>query len=247
MIIYPAKDPDEVLDYLLDWSPRLGDDKIATSVWSFVQDGGAVKQSDANTDISATVWLRGGTNGASVVLLNSVTTLGGRTMEETIGLAVQSVEGGPEPAPDPAHHILDPDAFRTLFPAFAAQPTATLEQYWPAAVTYLGDYDTALLYGAGRQQALYLMMAHLIELGQMAQRGQSPGFVVMSRIDKISVQLAQPPARDAWSYWLMLTPYGVQLWALLSQRAAGGFYVGGLPERAAFRQVGGGFPRSRYW
>lgn len=149
-----------------------------------------------------------------------------------------------------AQHVLDIAQFRLLFPAFAsdtAYPDATLETFWAASVAYLGDYDNCLLSGAARQQALYLLMAHLLALGDMATRGQTPGFVVMSKIDKISVQLAQPPAKNAWSFWLMTTPYGMQLWALLDVQAAGGFYVGGMPERSAFRQVGGGFPGARYW
>ncbi|MNJ79317.1 hypothetical protein D3C77_772930 [compost metagenome] len=51
-----------------------------------------------------------------------------------------------------------------------------------------------------------------------------------------------------WSYWLGMTPYGMQLMALLKVCTGGGLYVGGLPERAAFRSVGGIFPRGgRLW
>ena len=30
---WPAKDPEEILDYALDWTPRLGGDTVAQSQW----------------------------------------------------------------------------------------------------------------------------------------------------------------------------------------------------------------------
>jgi hypothetical protein len=50
-----------------------------------------------------------------------------------------------------------------------------------------------------------------------------------------------PPAANAWQYWLNTSPYGMQLLALLQAKGVGGLYVGGLPERDAFRKVYGVF------
>lgn len=86
---WPDKDPDEVLDYQLDWSARLGDDTISASLW-IVPDG-ITKDSDSNTTTTTTVWLSGGsvsTRPYSVV--NRVTTAAGRVMEESVSINITS-------------------------------------------------------------------------------------------------------------------------------------------------------------
>lgn len=143
-------------------------------------------------------------------------------------------------------HVIDIPSFRILFPQFAgevAYSDVTLTTFFGAAAAYLGEYDNYALHGAALQQALNLMTAHLLAIGTgaAAAGGSAGGVVTGSTIDKVSVTLMAPPARNAWQYWLAGSPYGLQLWALLKMRSAGGFYIGGLPERAAFRRVGGGF------
>jgi len=65
----PAKDPDEVLDYLVDWSARLVEgDAIVTSTW--VMQDGITKDSDEHTDETTTIWLSGGTLGTTYSLVN---------------------------------------------------------------------------------------------------------------------------------------------------------------------------------
>ncbi len=143
-----------------------------------------------------------------------------------------------------AQHVLDPVTFRLLFPAFSSEvvyPNGVLDVFWGSAVAYLGDYDGLLLTGAGLQSALNYMSAHLLALTDMINRGQTPGMVTQATIDKVSVTVAAPPAKSAWAHWLSLTPYGVQLWALLSVTGAGGVYIGGGFPRAGFRQTGGNF------
>jgi hypothetical protein len=71
--------------------------------------------------------------------------------------------------------------------------------------------------------------------------GGVTGVVTGATIDKVSVQLAAPTTKSGWQYWLASTPYGMQLWAFLSIKSAGGLYIGGRPERRAFRKVGGNF------
>ncbi len=146
-------------------------------------------------------------------------------------------------------HVIDPAAFRVLFPQFAnvtAYPDATLMLFFGSATAFLGEYDNYALSGQGLQTALDLMTAHLLAIGTGAAAGTGgSGVVTGSTIDKVSVTLMAPPARSAWAFWLSGSPYGAQLWALLSMRSAGGFYIGGSPERAAFRRVGGGFGPGR--
>lgn len=85
---WPPKDPDEVLDYVVDWSFRLEDDTIATSV--FTVPAGLVKDSDSNDDTTATVWLSGGTEGERYEILNRITTVGLRTMDQTVKLKIKT-------------------------------------------------------------------------------------------------------------------------------------------------------------
>jgi hypothetical protein len=87
------KDPDEVKDYTLDWAPLLeDDDTLVTSEWSVdsEEDGDTplTIDSDSNTDTLAIVWLSGGNIGTSY-LLNRVTTVGGRTYDQTMKLNVK--------------------------------------------------------------------------------------------------------------------------------------------------------------
>ncbi len=86
---WPDKDPDEVLDYLGDWSDRLpaGDD-IATSTW--LVPVGITKDSDSHTDTTTTIWLSGGTLNATYSLTNRITTDGGRTMDQTMTLKLKA-------------------------------------------------------------------------------------------------------------------------------------------------------------
>lgn len=85
---WPAKDPDEVLDYQLDWSARLGDDTITTSTWTATV--GMTLGTTTNTTKATTVWLSGGTLNANYDITNQIVTAGGRTMEQTVKLKVRA-------------------------------------------------------------------------------------------------------------------------------------------------------------
>ena len=54
-----VKDPDEVLDYSIDWSTWLDSDTISSSSWTV--ESGITKDSDSNDTTSTTIWLSGGT------------------------------------------------------------------------------------------------------------------------------------------------------------------------------------------
>lgn len=85
---WPDKDPDEVLDYQIDWSARLGDDTISTSTW--IVPSGITKTSDSKTDATATIWLSGGALGGAYDFTNRVVTAGGRTMDQSVRVKVKS-------------------------------------------------------------------------------------------------------------------------------------------------------------
>lgn len=142
---------------------------------------------------------------------------------------------------------LNPAAFRALFPQFANSttfPDVALEIQFGAATGYVSADTYGDMSEPVRTQALYLMMAHLLALGVIIASGNytgTPGIVTQSSVGDVSVSLQPPPERGQWRYWLNMTPYGAQLVALLEMQSAGGFFVGGLPERAAFRKVAGIF------
>ncbi len=85
---WPSRDPNEdPLDYDIDWSLRLAGDTIASSSWTIGQ--GAVSiQSNTFSDTVTKVWLTGGTLGVLNTLTNSITTAGGRRMEQSVNLAM---------------------------------------------------------------------------------------------------------------------------------------------------------------
>ncbi|CNH75861.1 Uncharacterised protein [Yersinia pseudotuberculosis] len=92
------------------------------------------------------------------------------------------------------------------------------------------------------QMAIYLMTAHLVWSDYLIRQGQTTaGIVTGATVSKVSVSITPPPSGSAWQFWLSTSPYGLQLWAFLNIKSAGGAYIGGLPERTAFRKVGGVF------
>lgn len=144
-----AKDPDEVLDYTVDWSNRVtAPDTIMTSTWAFLTQAGLAKSSESKTDTSTTVWLTGGTSGETGVLLNTVVTTQGRTMEEVVTLSIVANEA---PVPVPSGDYVMPTAqmLQAVYPAFASVPVSTIALYLaqaPVDETWLsGDYQTAIM------------------------------------------------------------------------------------------------------
>lgn len=132
--------------------------------------------------------------------------------------------------------------FRAQCPEFANEetyPDELLQGYWDIAICYISDVSYGYLRGDCRQRALNYMVAHLAKLALIIATGQTPGQVQGATIDKVSVSMTPPPNPDQFQWWLGFTSYGQLLLALLSLKSVGGFYVGGRPERAAFRKVGG--------
>jgi hypothetical protein len=78
---WPTKDPDEVVDYSIDWTARLESDTIVASSW--IVPSGITRNSDSFTPTSTTIWLQGGTDGAAYSFVNRVITAGGRTFDQT--------------------------------------------------------------------------------------------------------------------------------------------------------------------
>jgi hypothetical protein len=147
-----------------------------------------------------------------------------------------------------AVHTLDLAKFRALFPEFAnttTYPDARIQLYWDTAGTIMGASDGPLLSGDQLDICLYYLAAHLLKTAVVQAAasggGSAAGVVTGATIDKTSVTLAAPPFKDGWAYWLSTTPYGLELWALLSVMSAGGVYLGASNAIHGFRGPAGGF------
>lgn len=130
--------------------------------------------------------------------------------------------------------------FRKLYPEFDAITDDQLLAFASQALCFVSIYGCEC-----SEQLWILMVAHMLKL-KVNEAAGAGGQVSSASIDGVSVSFSVPPSADAWSYWLNGTPFG-QMFAALSKRCnSGGAYVGGSPERAAFRGVGGGFGGRRY-
>jgi hypothetical protein len=91
MARWPSKDPNEILDYELDWSRRLDDgDTIASAEFSLVAPAGLTIASQSFTETTAKVWLTSGTLGETAAILCRVETTGARVMDWSMSLEIQA-------------------------------------------------------------------------------------------------------------------------------------------------------------
>jgi len=135
--------------------------------------------------------------------------------------------------------------FRAQFPGqFLTESDAILELYWDTAVCYVSPDDSAGIMSSDcRRTALNLMTAHLITVAGAATIGMQSGFIESGTIDKVSVNVQAYPPTSQYQWFFNQTPYGVQLYALLSAQIVGGLYVDPFrkAELGSFRRAGGEF------
>ena len=129
--------------------------------------------------------------------------------------------------------------FRAQFPVFQSQtafPPDLIQNYWTTAATIVTNNDYGILANQGGPNAMYLMTAHLTQLGVLIGNGETPAVQTGAGIDKINITLMPPPVKTQFQYWLSTTPYGQQLLALLQVAAIGGFYAPGGMGKIGFSQ-----------
>lgn len=91
MVSWPAKDPNEVLDYRVDWTDRLLDgETISTSDFTLASGDVMIDSEPSPVAGVATVWLSGGTEGTVSVLTNRITTSSARTYDQSARLRIRS-------------------------------------------------------------------------------------------------------------------------------------------------------------
>lgn len=88
MSSWPSKDPDDVLDYKIDWTARLAGDQIVSSQW-FVPEA-LESRDEAFNSTSCTIWLLGGVAAMNYLITNRITTAGGRTIDKSVNLPVRN-------------------------------------------------------------------------------------------------------------------------------------------------------------
>ena len=129
---------------------------------------------------------------------------------------------------NPVLLTFDYSLFQTQVPEYANPanyPEATLQNYWNIAINYMSNVGNyGVLQGDARQYGLNLLVAHLVFLAGLVAQGQVPGLMQTATIDKVTVGLTPPPLKSQFQWWLSLTPYGQQLFAMLQIVSVGGFY-----------------------
>ena len=91
MLKWPDKDPDERLDYMMNWAREMQarNDSIIKSEWFIVDDDGSLTiESDGLSGHKSYVWLTGGDHGRGYQLTNRVHTSGGRIFDRSVLLLV---------------------------------------------------------------------------------------------------------------------------------------------------------------
>lgn len=86
-VTFPYKDPDEDIDYTIDWSADLGEDTIDSSVWTVPL--GITDVADSNTTTSTTIRLSGGSLGEIYTLNNHIVTAGGQEFDQTATIRIR--------------------------------------------------------------------------------------------------------------------------------------------------------------
>lgn len=94
---YVSKKVAEKLDFILDYTAELSDDSIAASSWSVPSGILEATPAPSASTRTATIWLEGGTPDQEYVVINAITTSGGRELVGILRVKVlANVEEPPE-------------------------------------------------------------------------------------------------------------------------------------------------------
>jgi len=232
MVTWPAKDPDAVLDYVYRIPLDAGDSVAAIGDVSFTKLSGTVAINNSPGQLAAmpdttvkgygqdfTTFLSGGADGETSVFRIEWTTVGGRTNDDIITLAVVANE---TPAlaltgyakPLPAHLVL-------RYPAFAGVDPATI-QYWLTDAERSidtswseGDYAAALMSLAAHNMALAGLGTDSAGLAGI------PAGVTRMKSGSFELGLTEAAANARSTGSLAATRYGQEYVLLLLRNRAG--------------------------
>lgn len=226
MVSWNPKDPDEVVNYSLDWSTQLAQgDTIAPggSVWSGVIGVAVDADSIAGDFLSTVARISGGVDGAVAQLTNTITTVGGETLEQVVELPIVAnplspLEGYDMPRPS---DLID------RYPAFAAVPYQTISIHLNDA---LSGVDTSWQQ-PDYAPAIVALAAHNMSLLGLGDEGEISGYrragVSSLRDGAFSVSFNDKCVGAASGGKFNATPYGRQYAVLLRRNKGGPRLVGG--------------------
>lgn len=87
---YVEQDPNDVLDYTLDWAPWLGVDTILNSVWSVSPAAGLTLSGGVFNNTLATIFISGGSESQIFTVTNRIVTAGARTKDRSFNVVIKS-------------------------------------------------------------------------------------------------------------------------------------------------------------
>ena len=90
MYSWPPKNPNEVLDYQLDWGHITQGDLIVTSTWSIEGNTGLQIHATGITGNTTVVWLTAGVQKTKYFIHNVIETINGEIHDKRISLYVKS-------------------------------------------------------------------------------------------------------------------------------------------------------------
>ena len=90
MITWPSKDPDELLDYGLDWTSQLDGATIMLSEWDIIEGAGIALSGASITGGVTGIRVGGGTLGEAARIENTVTLSSGEVLQETAYLPIKA-------------------------------------------------------------------------------------------------------------------------------------------------------------
>lgn len=143
--------------------------------------------------------------------------------------------------------MIDVAEFREKFPAFAnpvLYPTDSILLMADMVDCYIDVGNRWFRCVKCQELMTELLTAHLLMINgtPAAPASGATGIISNATVGSVSVAFTNAASsKGAFMAWLGKTPYGEQLAALLARLSIGLGYIGGAPERRAFRKVGGGF------
>jgi hypothetical protein len=196
--LWPAKDPDEKLDYSHDFAPDLdaGETLVAGSTINIIADAGVTEWKPQEIgDTFLKIWLQGGTEGEQAQFTAHAVTSAGRVFEEeniflpiTAGIAAAVYPGG-YAAPTPGNLV-------ALYPEFGDVSAITIQANLDKAARAVDESWMEGDFGAGRMAlaAHFMAMsglgtsteARLAAAGVDGFKSMASGSVRLERSDKAS-------------------------------------------------------------
>jgi hypothetical protein len=131
--------------------------------------------------------------------------------------------------------------FIAAFPEFSTTAQALVELQIENALNFVSTEKAIGDRLKNRDYAAYLITAHLLTIGKGISEGRPVQAIFNAAEGSVNIGFIPPPIENGFQFWLAATPYGQQLWALLSVASVGGFMAGGYPARAGMRKTNGNF------